>query len=47
MVAGPATLRIANVSAACPLDTSRAPTPPSNEATRSSTTAWVGFMMRV
>jgi hypothetical protein len=37
----------ANVSAAWPDATSRAPVPPSSAATRSSTTAWVGFMMRV
>ena len=41
-----ARLRRAIVSAACPLATARAATPPSREATRSSNTAWVGFMMR-
>jgi hypothetical protein len=42
-----ATLRIASVSAAWPLATRRAATPPSSAAMRSSTTACVGFMMRV
>ena len=34
-------------SAACPLATARAATPPSRAAMRSSNTAWVGFMIRV
>jgi hypothetical protein len=37
----------ANVSAAWPEATRRAPVPPSSAARRSSTTACVGFMMRV
>ena len=40
-------LRIASVSAAWPLPTSSAPMPPSSAAMRSSTTAVVGFMIRV
>ena len=36
-----------DVSAACPLATARAATPPSRAAIRSSNTAWVGFMIRV
>ncbi len=39
--------RMASVSADWPDAVSSAPTPPSNEAMRSSTTAWVGFMIRV
>ena len=35
------------VCAAWPLDVARAPMPPSSAATRSSNTAWVGFMIRV
>ena len=42
-----AMFRMASVSADCPEATSSAPTPPSREAIRSSTTAWVGFMIRV
>ena len=37
----------AMVSAACPLATASAATPPSSEAIRSSNTACVGFMIRV
>jgi hypothetical protein len=49
-----AMLRIANVAAACPDPTASAPgsptavvQPPSNELRRASSTACVGFMMRV
>ncbi|CPU66715.1 Uncharacterised protein [Mycobacteroides abscessus] len=42
-----ATLRIANVVAACPDARSSAPTPPSSEAMRFSTTSCVGLPMRV
>ena len=42
-----AMLSTANVAAAWPLASSRAPVPPSSAARRSSTTACVGFWMRV
>ena len=42
-----AMFRMASVSADWPDATSSAPTPPSSESIRSSTTAWVGFMIRV
>ena len=42
-----ARLSRAMVSAAWPLATASAATPPSRDATRSSNTAWVGFMIRV
>ncbi len=42
-----AMLSTAKVEADCPEATSSAPVPPSRAAMRSSTTACVGFMMRV
>jgi hypothetical protein len=42
-----AMLRTAKVDADCPDATSSAADPPSSAATRSSTTACVGFMIRV
>ena len=42
-----ARLSRAIVSAAWPLATASAATPPSRDAIRSSNTAWVGFMIRV
>ena len=43
----PARLRIVSVSAAWPLASPSAPTPPSSAAIRSSNTPVVGFMIRV
>src|SRR5689334_6778696 len=43
----PASVAIARCSAACPLEVAMAPTPPSSAATRSSSTAFVGFEMRL
>jgi hypothetical protein len=42
-----AMFRIASVSAAWPLATASAATPPSSEATRCSSASCVGFMIRV
>ena len=42
-----ATFSRASVSADCPEAVSSAPTPPSSDASRFSTTSVVGFMIRV